>query len=203
MSQVFDGSAIHYPSHNGDENTDSFAFTIPSGEGFDRVELSFLEDNRGVFSIDVSEQPSQGDSGDLRVIVHWRYDDHFGWNKTPNPAEGYEYFVKVFSKTLDGEPGRVFLFEHNEYEGRFKMVENSNEDLTSQDGAFFNDRVSSIVIVKGNWCFYKNSNFSQPYMYNGRPVVLDPGMYHDVTKVDIENDDLSSLLCVVDPPNHR
>jgi len=203
MSQVFDGSAIHYPSHNGDENTDSFVFTIPSGEGFDRVDLSLLEDNFGKFTINVSEQPSEGDSGDQRVLVHWRYDDQNGWNKIPNPAEGFEYSVKVYSKTLDGEPGRLFLFEHNEYEGRFKLVENSNEDLTRQEGAFFNDRVSSVVIVKGNWCFYRDAHFSKPYLYSGRPVVLGPGMYHDVTSVDIANDDLSSLLCVLDPPNHR
>jgi hypothetical protein len=99
-------------------------------------------------------------------------------------------------------PGRVLLFEDADFGGRFKDVRNGDPDLTATDGGFFNDRVSSLVVLSGNWAFYRDVRFGVPYLHAGKPVVLGPGLYRLVGDVGIQNDDLSSLKAVTDPPNH-
>ena len=82
----------------------------------------------------------------------------------------------------------VILFEHANFHGAHKHVFGPEPNLNAGDDNFFNDRVSSIVVLEGTWAFFRNANF------NGRYArTLGPGLYPNVGNVDIQNDDMSSL----------
>jgi hypothetical protein len=82
----------------------------------------------------------------------------------------------------------VILFEHANFHGAHKHVFGPEPNLNAEDDDFFNDRVSSIVVLAGSWVFFRDWKFEGSY-----DVVLGPGMYPSVEAVNIQNDDLSSL----------
>jgi hypothetical protein len=82
----------------------------------------------------------------------------------------------------------VVLFEHSNFRGAHKHVFVAEPDLDRDDDNFFNDRVSSIVIVEGEWEFYRDDNFR-----NQLGPTLGRGTYARVTDVDIPHDSISSL----------
>src|SRR5262249_5107747 len=51
-----------------------------------------------------------------------------------------------------------------------------------------NDKVSSLVVLNGNWATFADSNFDRQY-----PPIVGPGRYPSVQEIDITNDDMSSL----------
>ena len=82
----------------------------------------------------------------------------------------------------------IILFEHINFHGRHKHVYSAEPNLNAGDDSFFNDRVSSLVVLGGNWEVFRNSQYNQPY-----PVVLGPGLHPWVGAIGITNDDMSSL----------
>jgi Beta/Gamma crystallin len=84
--------------------------------------------------------------------------------------------------------GHVILFQNARFRGPHKHVFNAEGNLNSDDDDSFNDSVSSIVVISGNWRFFRNSGFDDDY-----PVVLGPGLYSWVEDFEIRNDDISSL----------
>ena len=82
----------------------------------------------------------------------------------------------------------IVLFEHINFHGRHKHVFSAEPNLNAGDDSFFNDRVSSMVVLGGNWEVFRHSQYNQPY-----PVVLGPGMHPWVGAIGITNDDMSSL----------
>ncbi|MEG3437327.1 beta/gamma crystallin-related protein [Pannus brasiliensis CCIBt3594] len=82
----------------------------------------------------------------------------------------------------------VILFEHANFHGAHKHVFGREPNLNAEDDNFFNDRVSSIVVISGNWAFYRHAGFDGQYAR-----ILGPGTYPFVEDVDIQNDDISSL----------
>jgi hypothetical protein len=87
-----------------------------------------------------------------------------------------------------GTSGEIILFEHINFHGRHKHVYRAEPNLNAHDDRFFNDRVSSMVVLAGNWEVFRHSNYNQPY-----PVVLGPGLHRWVGAIRITNDDMSSL----------
>lgn len=57
-------------------------------------------------------------------------------------------------------------------------------------GGYWNDRISSIIVVSGIWEFYEHKD------YGGWAVRLGPGYYHWVEEVGIPNDKISSFKCI-------
>jgi len=82
----------------------------------------------------------------------------------------------------------VILFEHANFHGAHKHVFGPESNLNAGDDNFFNDRVSSIVVLAGTWKFFQDSGFNGPYQ-----AVLGPGLYPSVEAANIKNDDMSSL----------
>lgn len=199
MGIIFEESVQHARDTSlpvGGGGTDNFRIVIPVGEGYEKTEIEVYRDKNSS-GARVIDEPRNGESGNLHVNVRWWYD--FA------PFQDLVYYnIKIFSKTTEviGEPGRIFLFEHNHFEGRYREVFNGEVDLTLNEQGYFNDQTSSIIITKGNWAFYKNIDFNSPYTYNNRIIVLGPGMYPDVRSVGIANDELSSLMSVTESPNH-
>lgn len=98
--------------------------------------------------------------------------------------------------------GRILLFEDRNFGGRVRDIENAHPDLSSVNDLNFDERTSSFAILSGNWCFYQNPRFADPFMRGNRPLVLGPGSYDWVEDYGIKNDEISSLKTVSDPPNH-
>jgi hypothetical protein len=82
----------------------------------------------------------------------------------------------------------AILFEHANFHGAHKHVFGSESNLNAGDDNFFNDKVSSVVVLAGTWEFFRDSEFQGSY-----GVVLGPGVYPWVEAVKIKNDDMSSL----------
>jgi hypothetical protein len=80
------------------------------------------------------------------------------------------------------------LFEHANFHGAHKHVFGIESNLNAGDDNFFNDKVSSILVLAGAWEFFRDSGFQGSY-----GVVLGPGLYPWVEAVKIKNDDMSSL----------
>ena len=85
----------------------------------------------------------------------------------------------------------VILFEHVNFHGAHKHVFVEEANLNSSDDNFFNDRVSSVIVVEGVWTFYKDSNFS-----GRKSNAVGPGRYSSVTAINIDNDAISSLSSI-------
>jgi hypothetical protein len=84
----------------------------------------------------------------------------------------------------------VILFEHAQFHGQHKHVFRAEPNLNAADDNFFNDKVSSLVVLEGNWAFYADSKFQKQY-----PPILGPGLYPGLP-AGIKNDDMSSLQAV-------
>jgi hypothetical protein len=93
----------------------------------------------------------------------------------------------------------IILFENINFHGAHKHVLGQEPNLNAADDNFFNDRVSSMAILEGNWAFYPDYNFrGTPY-----PVILGPGLYSNVVNFHIKNDDMTSLLPVTTAPTMK
>jgi hypothetical protein len=84
----------------------------------------------------------------------------------------------------------VILFEHANFHGAHKHVFDAEPNLNSADDNFFNDRVSSNIVVEGRWQFFRDSNFQ---VQLGQP--LGPGQYQrlNAPPLNMGNDIISSL----------
>ncbi|NHZ97632.1 beta/gamma crystallin-related protein [Massilia sp. CCM 8734] len=82
----------------------------------------------------------------------------------------------------------IVLFEHANYHGAHKHLFTSETNLNAPDDNFFNDKISSFVILSGRWQFYRDSNFQGP-----ASRVFGPGLYNWVEAVNIPNDSISSV----------
>ncbi len=87
----------------------------------------------------------------------------------------------------------MILFEHANFHGGHKHVFGTESNLNAADDKFFNDRVSSMVILDGRWEFFKDSN----YIAKLGPT-LGPGNYSWVEAVlgAGSNDQISSVRAV-------
>lgn len=87
--------------------------------------------------------------------------------------------------------GHVILFQNKNFHGAHKHVFNQENNLNADGDNSFNDSVSSLVVLSGNWRFFRNSGFDDDY-----PVILGPGLYPSVQDVNIRDNDMSSLQVV-------
>jgi len=86
----------------------------------------------------------------------------------------------------------IIVFEHAGFHGAHKHVFTAEPNLAAGDDNFFNDRISSFVILEGKWEFFLHSNFQiklgptlGPGIY---PWIEDGGALGPAT-----NDQVSSL----------
>ena len=109
--------------------------------------------------------------------------------------------------TVTGTPfhAHAILFKDANYVGDHKHVFAAEPNLNASDDNGFNDAVSSLAILTGNWEFYANSGFQAPYKPTVGPgaLVLGPGGVPFVANIGIKNDDMSSLQPVTASPNER
>jgi Beta/Gamma crystallin len=86
----------------------------------------------------------------------------------------------------------AIVFENTNMEGEHKHYFTSDPDLTEDsDGRFWDDKISSIVVISGNWSFFENPVGSGD-MPN-KSVTLGPGVYRDVTLERMEDNSISQV----------
>ena len=63
-------------------------------------------------------------------------------------------------------------------------------------GDDWNDTISSVIVLSGTWQFFENAGFT------GASTTVGPGWYQFVEdpQFNIQNDTISSILCVSDQP---
>jgi Beta/Gamma crystallin len=87
---------------------------------------------------------------------------------------------------------QAIVFENYNMEGEHKHVFVNDLDLTTNaDGKFWNDQISSIVVISGNWTFY-----ADPVGAGGVPnpnVTLGPGVYPNVERERIPDNSISQI----------
>jgi len=86
----------------------------------------------------------------------------------------------------------VIVFEYPAMDGQHKHYFASDLDLTdNKEGKFWNDQISSIVVISGNWAFMGDpvGSVELPNL----PVVLGPGVYPDVKIKGIEDNTISQI----------
>jgi len=88
----------------------------------------------------------------------------------------------------------VMLFEDAHFHGAHKHVFTREDNLNADDDNFFNDKVSSFVILSGLWVFFKDSQFHNAYASGTEFGPAIDGSW--VEALGIKNDDMSSLLPV-------
>ena len=86
----------------------------------------------------------------------------------------------------------IILFEHANFLGLHRHVFGPVPSLDTDQEIFFNDKVSSIVVLAGTWRLFRHVNYVGEY-----PIKLGPGAYPWVGAVEIQNDDMSSLKPVL------
>jgi Beta/Gamma crystallin len=96
-------------------------------------------------------------------------------------------------------PGRIILFEDENYCGKSIDVVHANPDLRSLKEGNFDDRTSSFAILTGNWSFYQKTGFEQPFMHGKEALVLGPGTYKNVVELGMQDNQISSLKEVAIP----
>jgi hypothetical protein len=57
----------------------------------------------------------------------------------------------------------IILFQDANFNGAYTHVCDTESNLNASDDHLFNDRVSSVVVLSGNWKFFRNSGFDDPY----------------------------------------
>jgi hypothetical protein len=92
-----------------------------------------------------------------------------------------------------GKPatGEIVIYLARNMRGGHRHIFTEEPDLRHPEDAAFNDAVSSFVILKGVWKFYRDVNYMNAY-----DDEFGPGVYDWVESYGIRNDEMSSLKCI-------
>ena len=89
------------------------------------------------------------------------------------------------------EVPQLIVFQDMGFGGEHKHFFASDPDLTVGNN-FWNDQISSIAIIAGNWSFYADP-LGKGTSANLVPITLGPGVYPDVKLVHIEDNSISQI----------
>lgn len=141
--------------------------------------------------------PNFHDNNDMTLKLNIKDPEHATPVTYSGPQTVYCFFHTDYTFTMPSStttvPGRIILFEDENYCGRSIDVIHANPDLGSFKEGNFDDRTSSFVILSGKWSFYRQPGFEAPFMHAGTPLILGPGSYGHVTDFGVQDNDLSSL----------
>ncbi len=219
LSQIRERGVL-YPSAK--TRSDSFRIPVPAGEVFHSCRLTILDARLGGNAM-ITSQPVAGAVGENEDLILFIYDPN--WHDRDNmtlklsvgdPEHKTEVVysdsrtVKCFFQTNytfslppsnQAPPGRIILFEDEDFGGKSINVVRAQADLTIFKEGNFNDRTSSLTILSGNWSFYRDPLYRTPFMHGSAPLVLGPGSYRRIADLGIEDDSVSSLREVSGPAN--
>lgn len=88
--------------------------------------------------------------------------------------------------------GHAIIFKHINLRGHHRHIFWNDRNLNHVEDRTLNDQTSSFVVVSGVWKFYRHSNYRSAYAGS-----FGPGRYRWVEDVGIQNDQVSSLRCIL------
>lgn len=104
-----------------------------------------------------------------------------------------EFIKQVTTNQLKGEKSmeipEVVIYaapNFNSYEGFSKRVNCS----FSYVGDYWNNNISSIIVVRGTWEFYDKT------YYGGEKTILGPGYYPNAKEMGILDNEIGSFRCI-------
>ncbi len=101
------------------------------------------------------------------------------------------FVIAMLSLTsLAQEIPEAIVFEDYNMTGSHTHFFTNIPDLTESDN-FWNDKISSIVIISGTWTFLADPEGEGDE--NGESITLGPGVYPDVTAEGIEDNSISQV----------
>jgi hypothetical protein len=163
----------------------AFGYTITGT----RITLHLYDPN--YHDRDVTLSFESGDPDHSITLAYSEGDTFFSFFRT-----AYTFKMPALGATTS-KPGLVILFEDANFSGRSRLVDSVEPDLSAASAGGLNDKVSSLIIARGTWRFFRDARFAQPYLKpDGTPLQLGPGLYSFVGDHGISNDDLSSMICV-------
>ncbi len=86
---------------------------------------------------------------------------------------------------------QLIVFEKTGFGGEHRHFFASVPDLTNSDGRYWNDQISSIAVISGNWTFLADPVGAGEAV--NPSVMLGPGIYPDVTKERIPDNSISQI----------
>jgi hypothetical protein len=92
--------------------------------------------------------------------------------------------------------GRIIIFEDRDFKGRWRLIEDADANLWRSDNPFWDDRISSFVVLSGQWRLFRHPHFQSVYSNTRtRQTFFAPGHYGWVQDYGMEDNTVSSLLC--------
>jgi len=92
----------------------------------------------------------------------------------------------------------LIVFEHANFRGAHKHLFDSEPNLGAPEDNFFNDKISSFVIISGTWQFFQERDFGGP-----KSATQLPGLYNHVRILFIPNDTISSIKLISQSPSPK
>lgn len=184
----FEWEMTHRRVQLGDKGDDWFDFNIPVNETYLEALIIRASSPNVANGVNFKETPCYGATGSQRIGIHWWFDGTF----IGGPGR-----VSYHLRVTTGVYGKVILFEHKDFEGAHNLISLPTPSLSQLD-----NQISSFAVLLGNWTFYKKRDYTDPFIKNNRAIVIPPGIYNWVENFGIKNDEISSLKCVLDPPNY-
>ena len=83
----------------------------------------------------------------------------------------------------------IIIFEHRDFRGRHRHILGEEANLNHAEDNTLNDRMSSFVVLSGDWSLFRHANFVD--QVGGR--TFGPGQYEWVGNFGVPNDAVSSL----------
>ncbi|GJL73866.1 MAG: hypothetical protein NMNS01_30650 [Nitrosomonas sp.] len=85
----------------------------------------------------------------------------------------------------------IIVFEHRNFRGQHRHIFGEESNLNHSEDNTLNDKISSFIVLSGDWKLYRHANFSTAY-----DRTFAPGEYSWVVDFGVENDNVSSLKAV-------
>jgi hypothetical protein len=83
----------------------------------------------------------------------------------------------------------IIIFQHRDFRGSHRHVFGQEPNLNHGEDNTLNDRISSFVVLSGDWTLFRHANFVE--QVGGR--TFGPGQYEFVADFGVPNDAVSSL----------
>ena len=85
----------------------------------------------------------------------------------------------------------IIVFQHRDFRGHHRHIFGEESNLNDSEDRTLNDKISSFVVLSGNWKLYRHANYNTEY-----DRTFGPGQYSWVVDFGVENDNVSSLRAV-------
>jgi Beta/Gamma crystallin len=103
--------------------------------------------------------------------------------------------LQIATTSVEREPQmaltpHIIIWENEKFRGNHRHIFTEEPDLNDPEDRTLENKVSSFVVLEGEWEFFRNPNFSGAYL--GSPSFTQ-GEYPSISAVGITNDTVTSV----------